>query len=328
MKILKLEDYRSNPAINYSTLAGLSSSPENLIKQKEETSSMNLGSVVDIMLTQPEKINDLVYLDEHVLPTDDTKLGKYIKGVFPAGLHDINIKLQVYNEINAGVKNPRHTCSELDGQAKDHFIHLLHVESLKKQGITVLNPDEHLKCSVLAANFMSNLFSSELFTKEKDVDKLYQVPIEFDYKGITMKCLIDILIIDHNKKTISAKDIKTTKNLYDFYKSVGIYRYDIQQAVYTMAARAYNKDILNSDYTVLPFEFVCGSFDYPGKILKYTINKPNITEILHLGWTGKSGRTYKSVDKLLEDMQWHYAKAQYDYHREVYENNGTINLEL
>ena len=143
-----------------------------------------------------------------------------------------------------------------------------------------------------------------------------------------MKACIDIFRIDHNTKTIYPKDIKTTRNLYDFYKSVGDYRYDLQSAIYTMAAQAYNQDLLRGEYTVAPFEFVCGSFEHPGKILKYTLKHPDMQHILEGGWVGKLGKKYKCVDQLIEDMQWYYAQAKYEYQREVYENNGTINLEL
>lgn len=331
LKIINFEDYRSHPAINYSTLAGLSFSPETLNSKtdKKSTKSMDMGSIVDILLTQPDKLDKLVYVDEHELPKDDTKLGKYIRAVYPDYLHDINERLRIYNELNSGIKNPRYTCSELDIQAKDHFIHLLHVDSLKKEGTTVLTSEEMNKCSALASTFMSHPFTSELFQKQKNVEILYQVPVVFDYKtGIEMKALLDILVINHDEKTIAIKDIKTTAHLYDFYKSVGQYRYDIQQGIYMQAAVEYNQTFFGGSYKVLPFEFVCGSFDYPGKILKYTINNPSIYQIMYDGWTGKSGRFYKSVDQLIEDMQWHYAQAQFEYHREVYENNGLINLEM
>ena len=327
-QIIDYKDYRAYQAINYSTLAGLSNSPETLLKKdRVATKAMEMGTVVDTLLTNPTNIGEITYIDKYVLPKDDTKLGMFVRQVFP-DTSDEDKKQRVYDEINAGVAKPRDNFESLCAKAEEAFKRMHLVKLFRESGIIILTEEEFVKCSELAGTFSSHPFSAYLFNKEKGVETIFQLPIAFDYKDVHMKACIDIFRIDHNTKTIYPKDIKTTRNLYDFYKSVGDYRYDLQSAIYTMAAQAYNQDLLRGEYTVAPFEFVCGSFEHPGKILKYTLKHPDMQHILEGGWVGKLGKKYKCVDQLIEDMQWYYAQAKYEYQREVYENNGTINLEL
>ena len=63
-QIIDYKDYRAYQAINYSTLAGLSNSPETLLKKdRVATKAMEMGTVVDTLLTNPTNIGEITYID-------------------------------------------------------------------------------------------------------------------------------------------------------------------------------------------------------------------------------------------------------------------------
>jgi len=134
--------------------------------------------------------------------------------------------------------------------------------------------------SLTSKYFCDNAFSN--------VEHLYQLQfsiidpeIKIGYKG-----MLDLVMIDHEKKIIYLCDLKTTRSIYTFEDSFYKYRYYLQAAMYRNLLRTViaEKCPELANYTIAPYRFIVISrsnfkpvvFEWnpPCKLLKDRYNNP------------------------------------------------------
>ena len=96
----------------------------------------------------------------------------------------------------------------------------------------------------------------------KDIEYIYQAQFVVDYETevhgtVKVKCMFDLLIVNHKDKTIRPVDLKTSSMpAYEFPEHFVKMRYDIQGDEYTDVLRLVIDKIPEyRDYTILPFLF-------------------------------------------------------------------------
>ena len=112
---------------------------------------------------------------------------------------------------------------------------------------------EVLKTDPLTAPY----FNDDAFGDRELLYQLQFTAVEPAF-GHEFKGMLDLVIVDHDRKAIYPCDLKTTKSVYAFEESFYKYRYYIQAAMYTELLRkniAKNRPELDG-YTMMDYRFI------------------------------------------------------------------------
>lgn len=197
---------------------------------------------------------------------------------------------------------------------------------LKSRNKIIVNFDLYNKAINTGKLILNHQFTKEIFKIKKNQEGVFQFQYVFHYLGENMKGMLDWIVIDHNKKTIKAYDIKTGKNDTEKFEIAFYYwRYDIQALLYTIICKYLVKRWYNN-YTILPFTFIYSGRNDNGKVLKYEIDKSHLIGARD-GYV-KNNKKYKGVIEILKDLKWYKDNNfKVDYTENIYNSNGIIKLE-
>lgn len=150
---------------------------------------------------------------------------------------------------------------------------------------------------------------------------LNEVPIKFEYEGITFRVLIDRINLDHENKVIKDFDWKVTgqNDEQEFSYNYLKMRYHIQNFLYELGVQAWAKEFY-PEYTVEPFKYV--ALDDKG--LYDTIVHQFEFGWIDTPWTGftHNGRTYKGIKQIVEEIEWHKSTGKWDMSRSTFDKKG------
>ena len=180
-------------------------------------------------------------------------------------------------------------------------------------------------------------FTRDYFKDNRShIEIQFQVPILWDPSFYDdsldgkAKSLLDIVILDHKNETVLPVDLKTTgSSVFTFESKMTKWRYYIQGAYYYDAInwRVDNHDEI-SDYQVLPFEFVVISRQNLNNPLVYTMTEQDLDAGRNGGELSYNGREVRGWIELMKDLKWHQENNKWNYSREIYENDGKIELDM
>ena len=93
---------------------------------------------------------------------------------------------------------------------------------------------------------------------DSSVERFYQLKFKGEYEGIPLRCMADLIIVDHKNKVIIPCDLKTSfKPEWRFYKSFLEWNYWIQAQLYWYIIRQnLDKDEVYKDYKLLNYRFI------------------------------------------------------------------------
>ena len=188
---------------------------------------------------------------------------------------------------------------------------------------TLATMEEIIWAQDLVDTLLSHENSRHIF--DNNNEKINQIRFEYDYEDFTFRGILDILTIDHENKTVRMIDLKTGSNpVSEFVSHFIKWRYFIQEAVYSRAMDKIKKDFGIEDYKSLPFQFL-----YISRFEKL----PFVFEVGEKwheaalkGFVTNSGRKYRGLEELLEEIKWHTYNKVYDCSRELYEAKGFMDL--
>ena len=322
--LIEYSKYRKYPAINYSLLSAVDKSPRSLQNEKKESTAMNNGSLVDVLLTNPDAFEDEFYIMQENKLTASTltlfnelinRAPKFSKKKVEKELYKIIVDLKLWssitkpNLIDEKVRN-----KELWSNIEDHY---------KSGGKSKIYKKDFEAANELVSSLKNHSFTHKYFNSSETTEIMYQVPIVFEYEGVKYKILLDGLLIDSWSKTITPFDLKTSEeSAYAFPSKILRWRYDIQAALYSRGAKVFFEANF-PNFTMKDFTFVVGSFNSPSNPLVY--NAKGILEQGEYGGTVHD-RPVRGFKQLTENYLWHLDTNQWEYPKEIYENNGVINL--
>lgn len=212
------------------------------------------------------------------------------------------------------------------------------------KGKKVLSLDEYETALLCKKELVTNPCTKDYFVGKRKV--YYQVPIYFtvdvacgfhtEYTESWNKCkgMLDLLVIDHEEKTIQIADLKTiARSAFDFPSSFIKYGYYIQAWFYyhavkeLIAGRAVSPAFSSTQleflegYTVKPPLFIVVP-KVEGSAVVFSMSDADMEKV----WTGTPN--FEGVKDLLSRWQFHNMTDQWEFPREVYMNNGTIPLKI
>lgn len=322
---MTIKEYREHPAFHYSELSALWNSPSSMIAPKDfsKSNAIRLGSAVDCLITTPDKFDDeFIVCSEYNLSGQMKQFTDY--------LIDGNDKEEAYNLVGFKRDKFEKVCDKFEGSEYEKFFKFV-TEEVKDK--IILSRDELADVKLINETLKSHKFTKKYFNPENEnISLYYQVPIICNFENNELKALFDLIVVDHDNKTIQPIDLKTTsESVYGFFKSFEKYRYDIQCSLYQTVLLNSNEvdKILDSDvcgYTILDFKFVYISFKNTSKPLVYSDKNFEVVKNGRYGWINSFGKEFTGWEKLIEDYRWHRENDLYDYSRNIYENDGIIYL--
>lgn len=259
--------YRADPAISYSTLARFKKEGfDNIEHLYDKTSSPSLtfGSMVDTLLTDGQEAFDNRFFVASYPDISDT-----IKSIVnflvdktegkTLSLSDVPAELIIEATVqyNYGLSWKEETrINKIVEQGYEYFDLLL-----LSRGKEVVSSEDYEDAKKCVETLRESPATKWYFQKDnpfEDIERLYQLKFKGEYNGISVRCMSDLLIVDHKHKRIIPCDLKTSSHPeWRFYKSFVQWCYYIQASLYWYIIRQnmdkdpYFKDFVLEDYVFL-----------------------------------------------------------------------------
>lgn len=260
------EEYRNDPAYSYSTIARFSREGfDNIGKifDKTESAALIFGSVVDTLMTDGQEAFEQKFMVAEY-PDIPQSIVKIVTNLFEgysdqyASLDDIPDSIiaqaTVLNDyqLNWGEKA---RVSKIREKGAEYY-NLLYI-SLGKTLINTEVYESALKC----VEALRSDPATEWYFRQDDnegVERFYQLKFKGEWKGIPLRCMADLIIVDHVNKKIYPCDLKTSSHKeWEFHKSFIQWSYHIQAQLYSYLIRqVLDKDPVYKDYKLENFRFI------------------------------------------------------------------------
>jgi hypothetical protein len=138
----------------------------------------------------------------------------------------------------------------------------------------------------------------------------WEYPIEYEGERVKCKSLIDRLVVDHKNKKVTIVDLKTTSVLGDMSSIIEDRNYYRQLAYYRLAVQHSQK--IPNDYEIEAYIVSVNTQDpFECRVYKLTDDEYQ--------------KQVLEINKLMEQISWHWFTNQWDYSRTYYEGDGTEN---
>jgi hypothetical protein len=311
------EDYRNSDAVSYSTLKEINNDPNILVypKHYSQKKYLDLGTIVDVLLTEPENLPKKIFVTDYPLPNDN------IKKMVEILVHELD--KDIYDIVEADAVD---LFKRIKYQAR--WLPATKLKTLKEEGsryyTTVRYAGDKLiihkslfqEAQLLAIQAKTYPWILKYFQK-KDIVTQYKIKVKYD--KVDIKCMLDILFIDNKVKTITPIDIKTgSLHPKAFMINYNKYKYYYQGALYKESLVKFIRTNIKelADYTITPFKFIFIStinFLYP-TIWNITANKHY--SILQ-GYNDSYGNTIRGLTDLIQDVSIYKKQIELSPHNSL-----------
>ena len=293
-----------------------------ITRVKEESQALKKGSLVDDLLFSKETFDDKYYVSVFEEPTASLGvLAKIIlKNFNTIPSKEVIENLISINDLWTSIKDPSKKKAKWDLPSFYGYLTSQFASSEK----TLVTRDEISLAEHTVETLRTHKFSKDLFSEE--FQHVYQHPFTIEIRQFTFRGFIDIITIDHDKKIVYLKDLKTGGGpSAEFTSSFIKWRYYLQEAVYSLAFEQICKDLGLEGYTQAPFEFVYIGFKEQIPV-RYIVT-PTWHDAALNGFKTSGGYIYKGLYELIDEIYFHWKNQIYDLPMSVYVNNGAIDLD-
>jgi hypothetical protein len=197
------------------------------------------------------------------------------------------------------------------------------MENLKKTVVEISMID---KVKKMAKLLLEDSYTSEIFNSK--LDTFYKFPIEWEYLGIKCKSEVDILQIDHSKKLIYLRDLKTCFNNDGFVRfSYLEYKYYLQAAFYYYAVKYWAAENEMREYSVITPQFVAVDTSINNR--RPIVFKTSIEDI-EKAVAGFSIGGYKrnGLYEIVNAIKWSEENNIWNESKLLHDNNGVLPLNI
>lgn len=238
-------EYRLDPAYSYSTLSRFNREGFDKLDKlydKLDTPSLLFGSVVDTLLTGGQKEFDDNYITAVFPNISDTMIAICNKAfllynskytTFNDIPDDIISKIGKECDFWAGDKWDKVRARKIKENDCNSYYDILYL-SMGKKLISINLYQEAVACvDVLRSSESTKWYFEKDNPFNNDIERFYQLKFKGSYEGINIRCMMDLVIVDHKNKKIIPCDLKTSsKPEWKFYDSYVQWRYMIQSQLY------------------------------------------------------------------------------------------------
>lgn len=322
--------YRADPAISYSTLSRFDREGWRKIGSlfdKIESPALRFGSAVDTMLTDGEAAFTQRFMVCE-FPSLSEVLISLTKELFNGYGNDYRSLDLVPDEIilahslsyqsnwgdEAKLKHIRSKCGD--------YYKLLAL-STDKEILSQKDYDDTVACvNELKTNpYTKGFFKINPF--DTRFEKEFQLKFKAEFNGISVRCMFDELVVDHQEKIIYPIDLKTSGHAEeDFEQSFVTWRYMIQAQLYTyILQQVISKDEYFKDFKIAHYSFiVINRFTLAPLVWRYY---GNFSEV---DMKDDKGNIYRNWRKLLVELHYYLQSPDIKYTKEARERNGIMKI--
>jgi hypothetical protein len=312
--------------LSYSRLSDYDQNgPKTLVKRSDvKGEGVDMGGLIDVLLFTPEELNDKYYIFDGSKPTATLeKLTNIILENY-SKIPSTGVVLEIVraNKFWDNIVKEQTLKNKFDNEEFWGYLKSAYESKDKK----VITTEQKLQAEEVVDVLKSHEYSKEIVAfPEEHESKYAQYSLEFQYKNVVFRGILDLLVVNHKDKTIRIIDLKTgAKSASEFSNSFVKFRYYLQEAVYQAGIEKIKKDLKLEGYEVLPFQFLYIS-RYEKIPLLYTVSQKWHDAALK-GFYTQSGYKYRGLDEIIDDISWHWKNQKFDFSREIYEQNGSLTL--
>jgi hypothetical protein len=324
-------EYREIDAFSYSLGKAIDDEgPKVIVDSQPKTGpALEFGSLVDMLITDPESVSDKFWTKAIEKPTASLlELADAL--LIDALVMDLDFDHVIaYDNVTQKIKDLGLWSSMKDANkiaekwGNDLFFNYVK-ESLLARGKIILTP-ETLELALHCADVLkTHDFTKQYFTESEDIEIIYQAVIVFKFKGVICKAKLDLIVVDHQNKIIHPFDIKTGAKLPSkFQESFYEYKYYLQVISYLLAIQYITESTSDfKDYKIDTFKFLYVSKKLPDVPVVFEVPEKLLNNFID-GWSDHTG-----FMELL--MNYKFAKENecYNMERKVMEKNGMLKIEL
>lgn len=258
------EEYKSSGCLSYSIIKDVYDNPDILITgpKEKEGEWLTFGTLVDMILTLSQEDLDKSVVVNNSVPSEQFKnISDYIvsNNLDINSLTDSQVE-EVYVQSGSLVNWLPDTKRKKMIENCGTYIKLL-TENKDKLIVTTDMLQEAIRVADVFSThrWTKHLFADKTEQEKLGVEILYQLKIKYIYDDLLFKSKIDIVYVDHKKKTITPYDIKTGSDLPRSFASYSIYKYKYcyQAVLYREGLEAFIEEIEPfKGYKVENFKFV------------------------------------------------------------------------
>ena len=334
-----VEDLREIEGVSYSSLSKIAESPQaykRYLDKEIDSVSITLGDVVDTLVTQPERFNDKFIVSTTEMPSSDMMLK------FCQALVDGKTQEEAY-AISGFKITLNHV---LNKYAKEGEKYVQEVIEAKKHNKKIISFDLYTQANQLNNQIRdrTNRFVSHLFAGPVDdnIERRYQVPALWNMniqelpfrektKTISFRGVLDIMLINHNTKTVTPYELKTGGE--GFFRSYWRFKRYLQGSMYSEFIETWTRLNL-PDYKPQNTIFVYLDTNMQKPPMQYQMTHKDVL-ISMVGekykdiLTGEDLPIYKvkGFIRLAEELDWHKRNNQWDYSYDEFINNGVMPID-
>lgn len=263
------EEYRADTAYSYSTISRFNKEGfDNLDKlyDKIETPSLLFGSMVDTLLTDGQEEFDKKF-EVAQFPVISDTLIQVTRMLFDS-CHEFYRSIELIPDDI--ISNIGEKCGYYANQRYATYrVKRIKEECTEYYNLLFLSKDKSLTSieDYKDAQECVNILKTHKFTKwyfeddnpfNHNIERFYQLKFKGEWEGISLRCMADLIIVDHENKVIIPCDLKTSsKKEWKFYKSFIDWGYWIQAQLYWYIIRQnLDKDEIYKDYKLLDYVFI------------------------------------------------------------------------
>nr|DAL01561.1 MAG TPA: Exodeoxyribonuclease 8 [Caudoviricetes sp.] len=295
-----------------------------MLDGKEEGISgkyLEKGTMIHEYILQPEEFwKDYEILDFEVPRVKQQKdlCEKYYNYKLTDPLEsEESILLSAYNFAYNNKKSDEQKLTEAKSIVENYGKYIKYLEIGDKKKIISFSDLTMLK--QIKTNLEEHVAANKLLF---DVPTTYECHNEFhinwDYKGIPCKSLLDRVMFDHVNKKIVLIDLKTTSDVYNFKHSVEEFDYYRQIAFYICAITWYMLNELNLNVD---------DYDLEAYIIAIQTNGNNEVRVFNMFNEDELLNRKNVISDALQRISYHINSNDWDHTIEYYTNGGIEQLE-
>lgn len=308
-------------------------------EEEEVTKSAIIGNLVDCLLLHPQNFDSHFYISTCASPPTGLMLDfvnalyKYTILATSPEANDWNITKPFEDIARDAYKESgfKITLEAVLNKFKDKDPELYYKElrDTKPKNLTVISLTDISIAERIVEELKSNPFTYEIINQQDtdDITVHNQLQIEdFTVFGLTMKAMLDKVIIDHKEKTIQIIDLKCVWSVENFFEEYYLHRRAyIQALIYVYAMSHYiNECDICEGYKILnPMFLVCDSTNFCKPVI-YKLSNEDFTNASE-GFSYKN-KFYKGVRHIIEELLWAKENNEWRMCKEVSDKRGIVEL--
>lgn len=306
----------------------------------EDTQAILIGKVVETLLFEREKFDEYFHILSVPAPTE--KMLDFVNALIRNTLLCVDQETgevtKNFDEIiriayeDSGYKiSLERVVGSFSGKEPEIYYHevmdvMKHKKSIVEMSVVSL-------AETIAGKVLINEFIADII--KQDTDERYEVFHQLKVTGFLLhghqlKAMLDLVIVDHQTKTISIYDLKCTWDNEGFYYNYYLKRRAYMQGyIYTKAMEwlIKNDPELKEKYKGYKVEnlafIVLDSNAFNGPII-YSMSNKDMHDAM-VGFSYNS-RQYPGTRDVIRDLRFALENNIWEYSRETYENKGIKKL--